>query len=126
MGDRSHHASVSIQSHKKGSSTAMFSFLEHATDVAIAEHSEIKLDVFGHTANTVAESVWRRDTKMNWIPTTERLPEVYKPVIGFADRWVHQDYNEMGMRECFRNDDEWQSAAWNNYQDCYYIEVGPP
>ncbi len=63
---------------------------------------------------------------MTWIPTSERLPEVCKPVIGYAATWIDDDYNPIGVRECFRNDDEWQSAAWNNYQDCYDIEVGAP
>lgn len=62
----------------------------------------------------------------NWIPVSERLPEVCKPVIGYADRWVDVEYNEMGMRECFRSDDYWQSAAWNNYQDCWDVEQGAP
>lgn len=61
----------------------------------------------------------------SWLPVSERLPEVCKPVIGYSDRWV-DEYNEMGMRECFRNDDEWQSASWNNYQDCWDVEVGAP
>lgn len=68
----------------------------------------------------------RSDDAFVWIPTTKRLPEVCKPVIGYADKWVDSEYNEMGMRECFRSDEEWQSANWNNYQDCWDVEVGPP
>lgn len=61
-----------------------------------------------------------------WVPATERLPEVCVSVIGYADRWVDPDFNESGMRDCFRGDDEWTSAAWNNYQDCWDSEPGAP
>jgi hypothetical protein len=58
-----------------------------------------------------------------FVATSERLPEPCVPVIGFSDRWVHQDYNPQGFRECFRKDEgTWISAAWNNTHDCYDTE----
>lgn len=69
---------------------------------------------------------WQTLHQTKWIPVSERLPEVCKAVIGYAERWVDSEYNEMGMRECFRNDDCWQSAAWNNTQDCWDAEQGEP
>lgn len=74
-----------------------------------------------------ATPLYGDDCRMTkWTPATERLPEVCTPVIGYADRWVDAEYNELGMRECFHNDDYWQSAAWNNYQDCWDVEQGAP
>lgn len=56
----------------------------------------------------------------NFVPRSERLPEPCVPVIGQSDRWVHDDYNSKGFRECFRQDEgTWISAEWNNTHDCY-------
>lgn len=61
------------------------------------------------------------------IPTSERLPKECVPVIGYAKRWEHADFNEKGMRECFLNGDGvWLSAAWDNDQDCWDTEEGEP
>jgi hypothetical protein len=84
-----------------------------------SEFSKTELDA--QRATTV-----KGQTELKWFPTAERLPEVCQPVIGYADRWVDSEYNEMGMRECFRNDDYWLSAAWNNYQDCWDAAMGAP
>lgn len=65
---------------------------------------------------------------MNWIPTTERLPEPCVPVIGHSSKWIHEDYNPSGIRECFRMDEGyWNSAMWDNEADCYdTAQSGPP
>lgn len=93
-----------------------------------------------HDQEKTSADVWRQQAKQYcdeayelrlrygalWIPASERLPEAGKPVIGYADRWVDAEYNEIGMRECFWNEDGWLSSKWNNYQDYWGVEVGPP
>jgi len=50
-------------------------------------------------------------------------PPVNEEVLGWHPAWVDADYNAIGIRICFRHDDEdWTSAVWDNYQDNYHAE----
>lgn len=54
-------------------------------------------------------------------------PKDGTPVLGYAEDWIHDDYNPSGIRECFCDGDGfWQSPEWNNYQDVYETGDGSP
>lgn len=62
-----------------------------------------------------------------WIPVEHRKPEVCIPVLGFSEKWKHEDFNPKGVRECFLMDDGlWLSAVWNNEQDCWDTHAHAP
>ena len=55
-----------------------------------------------------------------WTSTTEQLPPLNTPVLGFAEEWKDEDFNPNGIRECFVNGGyEWVSAYWFDHQDTY-------
>ena len=55
-----------------------------------------------------------------WIKIDEDHPLPYgQEVIGYNKEWVHEDFNPSGTRIGFLSDIGFQSAKWNNDQDCY-------
>lgn len=48
-------------------------------------------------------------------------PKLGAPVIGYSPYWVDPDFNQKGVRHCFRYGDgtTWMSAEWLDEQDCY-------
>ena len=55
-----------------------------------------------------------------WIKVDEDHPLPYgQEVIGYNKEWVHEDFNPSGTRIGFLSDVGFQSAKWNNDQDCY-------
>lgn len=62
------------------------------------------------------------------IPVDEDTPEMGVPVIGYHPNWADPDFNDRGLRECFRFGDgkQWHSAKWFDEQDCYITAEGAP
>ncbi len=55
-----------------------------------------------------------------WIKIDEDHPLPYgQEVIGYNKEWVNEDFNPSGTRIGFLSDIGFQSAKWNNDQDCY-------
>lgn len=53
-------------------------------------------------------------------PVTATEPEIGLEVIGYAESWIHPDFNPDGKRICFRSDDgDWHTAGWCDSQDYY-------
>lgn len=60
---------------------------------------------------------------MNFIKLTqENKPDGI--VLGFNEKWVHEDFNPSGVRTCHWCDLQgWVSAYWNNYHECYDTRI---
>lgn len=61
------------------------------------------------------------------IPVSEdQMPEMGTSVIGYNPEWIHPDFNERGLRECFLYGDgsEWHTAKWIDGPDCYETTDG--
>ena len=55
------------------------------------------------------------------------LPPENTVVLGYSPEWVDEDFEPEGVRECFvQNDNEWNSAKWNNDQDTWENEESKP
>lgn len=56
-----------------------------------------------------------------WKQALVTPPEMGRQVIGFHPEWIDADFNQRGIRECFRTGDgtEWINATWVDHQDCY-------
>lgn len=62
-----------------------------------------------------------------WIQSDLSEPPVGEAVIGCASRWLDEDFNPRGVRECMRTDEgPWISATWNPAHDCYENSFGDP
>lgn len=63
----------------------------------------------------------QQEIAASWNRTTDKLPPHSKPVIGYSSKWVDEDFNPKGVRECFLTGDgtEWVTALWIDYQDTY-------
>lgn len=60
------------------------------------------------------------DENPNWIKTEDELPPEGIEVIAFHHKWIDEDFNPNGTRIGFLNgNDEFTSAYWWDYQDCY-------
>jgi hypothetical protein len=60
--------------------------------------------------------------KHQWVSVEDGgKPDNGRPVRGFHPNWIDEDFNIDGIRECFicGDGDQWVSAAWNDYADCY-------
>jgi hypothetical protein len=57
--------------------------------------------------------MWK-EVKSGNVPEGETL-------IGYSKEWIDEDFNPRGTRECFKiqGGEEWISAKWNDYHDCY-------
>jgi len=53
----------------------------------------------------------------------DKSPEDGLEVLGYSEKWVHPDFNKNGVRVCFQNNDEWQSAKWDNDQDHWHTHA---
>lgn len=67
----------------------------------------------------------------NWKPANNMsgdLPQIGRPVMGYHQGWVDEDFCADGIRECFLFGDgsEWQSARWDGYSDQWIVEDGAP
>jgi hypothetical protein len=56
---------------------------------------------------------------LRWVKAEEDLPPECTIVWGYSLKWVDEDYNPEGVRECFYNDNLWNSAKWCNEQDAW-------
>lgn len=55
-----------------------------------------------------------------WHIVSEETPEFGIEVICFNKNWISEDFNQKGQRIGFINgDDEFTTAHWWDYQDCY-------
>lgn len=56
---------------------------------------------------------------MNWKNYNEVKPETGREVLAYHPSWLDDDSNPHGIRIGFQCDDDFVSARWSNYQDCY-------
>ena len=58
--------------------------------------------------------------KSSWISVKNILPPEGEEVIAFHHKWIDKDFNPNGTRIGFLNgNNEFTSAYWWDYQDCY-------
>lgn len=75
----------------------------------------------------LSERVKVLEAQVRWIPVSESLPAENKPVPGFSVKWIDEDFNPAGVRECFiGGDGDWISAEWFDHQDTYRNGEGTP
>lgn len=61
---------------------------------------------------------------IEWNSSATALPGVGEVVIGFAPDWIDEDFNPLGLSECFRMDEgNWVRPVWNNCHDCYDTDL---
>lgn len=63
----------------------------------------------------------KKEVELSWVPITKNqnsLPPECTVVLGYSPKWVNEDFEPEGIRECFYNE-EWCSAKWNNDRDCW-------
>lgn len=62
-----------------------------------------------------------------WVKTSQEEPPINTIVLGFNKKWMNEDYNPEGVRQCFLYDDgAFVSTYWNNEHDCFETEMGTP
>lgn len=54
-----------------------------------------------------------------YIDYNEQKPSDGVEVICFNPAWINEDFNPKGLRIGFKNDDDFVTAHYWNYQDCY-------
>ena len=57
--------------------------------------------------------------KSPWINYKEEKPPFVVEVIAYHHKWVDEDFNPNGTRVGFLSDEDFISAFWWDYQDCY-------
>lgn len=61
---------------------------------------------------------------MDWIETRTLEPPEGIIIIGYSPEWIHPDFNEAGIRECFLDGSgRYTSAKWCDYQDTYVTDT---
>lgn len=70
-----------------------------------------KFDDYGKKYETLLENKWN-DAKKDPPPT-------HTVVLGFNKKWVDEDYEPEGIRECFIGGEGWISAFWDNEMDTW-------
>lgn len=58
----------------------------------------------------------------DWIKCGDDLPPECTVVLGYSPKWIDEDFEPEGIRECFYNDGDWCSAKWDNDQDCWFAD----
>lgn len=56
---------------------------------------------------------------MNWTKYKEEKPPVGQEVLAYHPDWIDEDFNPKGIRVGFWNGEDFTSAHWWDYQDCY-------
>lgn len=61
------------------------------------------------------------DSLDRWVKVEDSLPEHGVCVLGFSEKWVDEDFNPTGVRECYVDQDgAWASTEWDNDQDSWH------
>jgi len=67
------------------------------------------------------------EAKDRWIPVGDPVaPPEGQSLLLFNPEWIDEDFNPTGVREGFCGPDNWFSAFWFDYQDCYETDTQPP
>lgn len=60
---------------------------------------------------------------LKWEDAVTNPPPPLTVVLGYNEKWIDEDFEPEGIRECFMSDDgEWNSAVWDNDQDNWHNE----
>ena len=64
---------------------------------------------------------------MEWIKVTDEVKKKVagEVVIGYSPKWIDEDWNQRGVRECFTCDageNEWTSMKWCGYHDDWHCD----
>lgn len=74
--------------------------------------------------NLAREALAVDEGKQVWVKTADDLPPPATTLLGYNPKWIDEDFNPEGIRECFMNDDNsWNSAYWDNDQDTWWNDT---
>ena len=102
----------------------VFSCLRRAMEKANQRPAKLLLNLL---SRRVKELPVQEEAKAEeWISVDADPPPYATIVDGYSSKWVDEDYNPDGVRECFLGNSEWFSAVWNNEQDCFDTDGSKP
>lgn len=95
------------------------------TDKEVEEWYEENIDIFCSASSAIYKfRQWLEEYKLlnnnsnGWISVEKDLPPVSTFVDGYNEKWIDEDYNPEGIRQCFLEDSAvWISSDWNNELD---------
>ena len=93
---------------------------KHYPNSDYVTYSDIRAMMFEYAASLNRQG-WTRveDGKV------ESMPPDCTVVLGYNEKWVDEDFEPEGIRECFYSEamGEWNSAKWDNDQDHWWNDT---
>lgn len=86
---------------------------KHYSELQFPKHKQTDESFFVDWAKFGAREAQR------FIPLEEELPPMGVQVLFYNEKWVNEDFNPEGIRIGFKGDDDYVTAHWWDYQDCF-------
>ena len=92
--------------------------------IEIWHKSDSSLPLYEYLGMTRDEyAIWisgKKSVKDEWISVKDNPPAIGIEIIGFNEKWIDEDFNPNGTRQCVVDDMGWMIARWNASDD-YWV-----